>query len=63
MPFTLAHPIVALPLWKLSQKRLNLLGLMVGTIVVRVIIGAISGNFVGMGLYAIGFWTMSFQQF
>jgi hypothetical protein len=33
MPFTLAHPIAALPLWQLSQKRLNLLGLMVGTIV------------------------------
>jgi hypothetical protein len=33
MPFTLAHPIAALPLWKLSQKRLNLLGLMVGAIV------------------------------
>jgi hypothetical protein len=33
MPFTLAHPIAALPLWQLSGKRLNLLGLMVGTIV------------------------------
>ncbi len=33
MPFTLAHPIAAYPLWQLSRKRLNLLGLMVGTIV------------------------------
>jgi Domain of unknown function (DUF4184) len=33
MPFTLAHPIAALPLWLGSQKRLNLMGLMVGTIV------------------------------
>jgi hypothetical protein len=33
MPFTFAHPIAALPLWQLSGKRLNLLGLMVGTIV------------------------------
>jgi Domain of unknown function (DUF4184) len=33
MPFTLAHPIAALPIWELSQKRLNLLGLMVGSIV------------------------------
>jgi Domain of unknown function (DUF4184) len=33
MPFTLAHPIVALPLWQLSRQRLNLLGLMVGAIV------------------------------
>jgi Domain of unknown function (DUF4184) len=33
MPFTLAHPIAALPLWLASRKQLNLLGLMVGTIV------------------------------
>jgi hypothetical protein len=33
MPFTLAHPIAALPLWLGSRKRLNLMGLMVGTIV------------------------------
>ncbi len=33
MPFTLAHPIAAYPLWQLSRQRLNLLGLMVGTIV------------------------------
>jgi Domain of unknown function (DUF4184) len=33
MPFTLAHPIAAYPLWKLSRQRLNLLGLIVGTIV------------------------------
>jgi hypothetical protein len=33
MPFTLAHPIAALPLWLGSGKRLNLMGLMVGTIV------------------------------
>jgi Domain of unknown function (DUF4184) len=69
MPFTLAHPIAALPLWLASRKRLNLLGLMVGTIVqnavpgeeiaaivVRAIIGLISGSFVGLGFWAIGFW-------
>jgi Domain of unknown function (DUF4184) len=33
MPFTLAHPIAALPLWRASRKRLNLLGVIVGTIV------------------------------
>jgi Domain of unknown function (DUF4184) len=33
MPFTLAHPIAALPLWQASRQRLNLLGLMVGSIV------------------------------
>jgi Domain of unknown function (DUF4184) len=33
MPFTLAHPIAALPLWLVSRKRLNIMGLMVGTIV------------------------------
>jgi Domain of unknown function (DUF4184) len=33
VPFTLAHPIAALPLWLGFRKRLNLLGLMVGTIV------------------------------
>ncbi len=44
MPFTLAHPIAAYPLWQLSQKRLNLLGLMVGTIVPDL------GDFLGLPL-------------
>lgn len=30
MPFTLAHPIVTLPLWQASQKRFDLAALMVG---------------------------------
>jgi Domain of unknown function (DUF4184) len=33
MPFTLAHPIGTLPLWYASRQRLNLLGLMVGSVV------------------------------
>ncbi len=33
MPFTLAHPIAALPLWLGFRKRLDLTGLMVGAIV------------------------------
>lgn len=33
MPFTLAHPIAAAPIWFLSKKRLNLPGLLVGAMI------------------------------
>lgn len=33
MPFTLAHPIAAAPIWLLSQRKLDLLALAIGTMI------------------------------